>query len=231
MLGRSTALIAVLVSAVLAAAGAPAQALAAPQDVASTHAYLVASYDVLHAAVTTWSGVEAGIRKLNERFQAECPAAGAGSPQNEEEQALSTEVAGALWASGYHTDAKYVKRYIGVLDRLRWSNPAITRSARRLASGLREMLALQVPNLCADIRAWSATGFKTVPAGAVRYANHAEGIEIKEIPRRLLAPYVPPSDRALRIRDERLATEYEGLEIGRGQVDWNTLLETLALNQ
>lgn len=226
MLGRLAAL-----TAVLAVAIAPSGAMAAPTDVASTHAYIVASYKLLHAVVTTWSKVEAGISGLDAKFRAECPHAGAGSPQNEEGQALSTDVAGALWASGYHTDAKLVRAYIKAIGHLNWSNPAITRSDRGLAKSLNEMLALQVPNLCADIHAWSASAFKSVPSDAKEYATHVESIEIKEIPRKLLAPYVNASDRGLRSRAEHLATEYEELEFKRGQSDWDTLLEVLSLNQ
>jgi len=224
MLGRLAAL-----TAVLAVTLAPAEAVASPRDVASTHAYLVASYKLLHTTVTTWSKVEAGIRQLDAKFHTECPDAGAGSPQNEEGQALSTEAAGALWASGYHTDARLVRAYVKAIGRLKWSNPAITRSDRRLAKSLREMLALQIPPLCADIHAWSATGFKSVDAK--QYAQHVAAIEINEIPRRLLAPYVQPSDRSLRAHAEHLATRYEELEFQRGQADWDALLETLALNQ
>ncbi len=226
LLGRLTALIAVLAVAI-----APSSASASSQDTASTHAYILASYKLLHAVVTTWSKVEAGIRQLDSKFHVECPVAGAGSPQNEEGQALSTEAAGALWASGYHTDATQVRAYIKVLRRLRWSNPAITRSDRRLAKSLKEMLALQVPSLCADIHAWSASGFKSVPADAKAYAAHVSSIEINEIPRSLLTPYVLPSDRSLRHSAEQLSTKYEELEFKRGQADWDTLLETLGLNQ
>lgn len=226
MLGRLAAL-----TAVLAVAIAPSGAAAAPSDVASTHAYIAASYRLLHAVVTTWSKVEAGISGLDAKFRAECPNAGAGSPQNEEGQALSTDVAGALWASGYHTDAKLVRAYVKTISHLVWSNSAVTRADRRLAKSLNEMLALQTPNLCRDIHAWSASGFKSVPSDAKEYANHVESIEIKEIPRKLLAPYVKPSDRGLRSRTEHLATEYEELEFKRGQNDWNALLEVLSLNQ
>ena len=88
---------------------------------------------------------------------------GAGSPQNEEEQKLSYEVAGALWATGYHTDAALVQRFVKTVRPLKWSNPAITRRAHGLTTGLREMVALSIPNLCGDVRAWGAAGFKTVP--------------------------------------------------------------------
>lgn len=220
-----------ILSAVLTLGLAPTGAAAASRDVASTHAYLVAGYAALHAVVTKWSSVEAGIHKLNLRFQAECPNVGAGSPQSKEEQKLSYEVAGALWATGYHTETKVVQTFVKAIKPLRWSNPAITRAAHRFATGLHEMVVLPVPDLCGDVRGWSAGGFNAVPASTEQYDRHVEAIEVKEIPRRLLVPYVQPADKALRDRVERLATKFEELEIERGQDDWNTLLETLALNQ
>jgi hypothetical protein len=210
---------------------APASATAASRDVASTHAYLEAGYTALHAVVTKWSAVEADIHKLDLRFHAECPAVGAGSPQSEEEQKLSYEVAGALWATGYHTDAKVVQAFVKAVKPLRWTNPAINRSARKFVTGLHEMTVLPVPNLCADVRTWGAGGFKAVPATTLQYDRRVEAIEVKEIPRQMLAPFVQPADRGLRARTEHLATEFAELEFKRGQADWDTLLETLALSQ
>jgi hypothetical protein len=228
MLRRVAILTAVLAVAVVVA---PATAGAASRDVASTHTYLTASYAVLHAAVTTWSSVEASIHRLDLRFHAECPNVGAGSPQNEEGQKLSYEAAGALWATGYHTDAAIVRPYVNTLNRLTWSNPQITHGAHRLARGLREMTALRVPDICADVRAWRANSFGAAPTNVKQYDQHVEAIEIHEIPRRLLAPYVQPADRGLRERVEHLATRFAELEFMRGQADWIALLEVVGLNE
>jgi hypothetical protein len=209
----------------------PAGALAAPLDIASTHAYLVAGYAALHATVTRWSDVEASIHRLDRKFAAECPNVGAGSPQDEESQKMSYEVAGALWATGYRTDAKIVRRFVRAVKPLKWSNRAITRIARKFAKGLLEMAALPVPNLCRDVRAWSVTGFKSIPASTLRYDQRVEAIEVKEIPPRLLLPYVQPAYKGLAARDERLNTQFQNLETVTGFNDWDTLLETLGLNQ
>jgi hypothetical protein len=217
--------------AVLAVAVTPATANATSQDVASTHAYLAASYKVLHVAVSTWSSVEANIHRLDLRFHTECPDVGAGSPQDAEEQKLSYEVAGALWATGYHTDAAVVRTYVNTLDRLTWSNPQTTRDARRLATGLQEMTALKVPDICADVRTWHAGGFGAVPSNVEPYDEHVEAIEIHEIPRGLLTPYVQPADNGLRKRVEHLATKFAELEFMRGQLDWVALLEVVGLNE
>jgi hypothetical protein len=217
--------------AMLAAGSAPAPADAASLDVASTHAYLTASYRALHAVVGTWPAVEASIHRLDVRLHGECPDAGAGSPENATGSRISYEAAGALWATGYHTDAAIIHAYVEVLDRLRWSNPQITRDDRSLARNLREMAALQVPDICVDINAWHANSFGAIPADVEPYDRHVEALQIDEIPRRLIDPYVQPADRALRARDEHLDTRFEELEFMRGQNDWITLLEALGLNE
>jgi hypothetical protein len=215
----------------LALAVGPASASAAQRDVDSTQAYLVAAHTALQSVVGKWSSVESGIHQLDVRFHSECPDVGAGSPQSEEEQKLSYEVAGALWATGYHTDIKVVRAFVKAVAPLSWSNPTITRDARRFTKGLQQMAALPVPNLCGDVRAWAAGGYKAVPADTDQYDERVEAIQVKEIPRGLLLPFLPPSDRSLLAQTEHLATRFEELEFERGQIDWNTALETLGLNQ
>jgi hypothetical protein len=209
----------------------PATAGATSRDVASTHTYLTASYTVLHTAVSTWSTVEASIHSLDLRLHAECPDAGAGSPEDEEEEKLSYEAAGALWATGYHTDSAIVRTYVHTVDRLTWSNPQITRDARRLTRGLQEMVGLQVPDICADIGAWHANDFGPMPADVKPYDQHVEAIDIHEIPWNLITPYVPPAEQPLLRRVKQVATRFEEIEFMRGQDDWIALLEVVGLNE
>jgi hypothetical protein len=217
--------------AVLALTLAPTTAGATSRDIASTHAYLTASYALLHTAVSTWPSVERNIHKLSLRLHAECANAGAGSPENEEAQKLTYEAAGALWAVGYHTDIASIHAYSNTLRRLTWSNPEITRDAHRLARGLLEMTTLKVPDICADVRAWRANGFGAMPTNVEPYDRHVEAIDIHEIPQRLLTPYVQRADNPLRRRVEHLATQFEELEFMRGQADWIALLEVIGLSE
>jgi hypothetical protein len=228
MLGR-LAILAVVLSLGVAPAGALAASTS--RDETSTHAYLLASYTALHAVVTRWSSVEADVRKLNLRLKAECPYVGAGSPQSEQEQELSTEVAGALAASYSHTDVAVLRVFVRAVSPLRWSNPSVTRLARRLVRGRRELTLLPIPDLCGDVRLWRAAGFGSAPATTHSYDQHLNAIEIKEIPLRLLAPYERAADRGLSARVARLSRRFSELEFVHGQDDWNLLLETLALNQ
>lgn len=228
MRGRLTS----IALAVLALGLAPsATAAASSRDVASTHAYLLADYAVLHTTVSGWSRVETAIGKLDSKFASECPHVGAGSPQSEEEQKLSLEVAGALWATGYHANANAVKRFVKTVSHLTWSNPATTHAARRLTKALTAMTSLAVPPLCSDVRTWTAGGYGAVPADVTAYAKHVEAIEINQIPRKLLAPFLQGSDKSLAARDKHLNTNFEELEFVHGQDQWNKLLEVLSLNQ
>jgi hypothetical protein len=216
----------------LAFGAAPASALAtSKEDISSTHITLVAAYKALHGVVSTWPTMEASLNKLNRKFAAECPHVGAGSPQNESGQRLAYEVAGALWATAYHADAKFAHAFIDVVSPLRWSNHTIVRRGLKFIIGLHEMIALQVPDLCGDVRAWTASGFNAVPAATEQFDQHVESIEVAIPSPQILASYVQPSDRGLFARVEHLVTRFEELEFTTGQRFWNTLLETLALNQ
>lgn len=228
MRGRLTSIVVAVLALGLASTG---MASASSRDVASTHAYLAADYAVLHTTVSGWSRVEAAIGKLDAKLASECPHVGAGSPQSEEEQKLSLEVAGALWATGYHANANAVKSFVKTVGRLTWSNPATTRAARRLTKALTAMTSLALPPLCSDVRAWAAGGYNAVPADVTAYAKHVEAIEINQIPRKLLAPFLQGSDKSLAARDAQLNTRFEELEFIHGQDQWNKLLEVLSLNQ
>lgn len=227
MLGRLA-----IILTVLAVGLVPTDALAVSrEDIASTHTALAAAYTNLRAIVNTWPSEEASFHKLDLKFAAECPDVAAGSPQNASEQKLSYEVAGALWAIGYRADANIVHAFIKAVSPLRWGNPALTRRAHEFITGLREMIALSVPDLCGDVRSWIASGYQTVPASTLRFDQHVEAINV-EIPLpRLVAAYVQPVDRGLFMRTEHLLTRFDELEFSTGQQAWINLLETLGLNE
>jgi hypothetical protein len=220
-----------LLIAVLVLGLAPARAFAAPsENVSSTHTALVAAYTALHSIVATWPNVEAQLQALDRRFAAECPLAGLGSPENEPEGRMAYELTGALWAVGYHADASIAQRFIRTVSPLRWTNPELTRRMHAYITGLREMIALQVPNLCGEVHSWSASGFQTVPQSALQYDQHVEAINVEVPPPGLAAKYVQPPDRPLFTRVKHLIIRFEELEFTVGQRSWYHLLEILGLN-
>ena len=225
--------LAVLVSAAVVLGGtAPATGEAASShDIAAARIVLTSGYETLHEVLRTWPKVEASMSSLNSRFARECPGIGAGLPQTETEKRLSYEVAGALWATAYRADAPIVKRFIHRVTGLTSSNPKINRRVYKFLNGLNEMLALQVPDICADVRAWTASGYERMPTSTLHFVSHVDAIDV-EIPSPKLAdPYLVSSDRALAPKLEHLITKFEELEFTAGQRFWNMLLDTLDVPQ
>jgi hypothetical protein len=209
-------------------AAAPA---ASSHDVAAARTVLTAGYETLRTVLRTWPKVEASLRGLNARFARECPGVGAGVPQTEAEKRFSYEVAGALWATAYRADAPIVRRFIHRVTGVTSSNAKLNRRVYKFLNGLDEMLALQVPDICSDVRAWIASGYQRIPTSTLQFDEHVEAIDV-EIPSPKLAdPYLVPSDRALVPKLERLITRFEELEFTVGQRYWDMLLETLAVPQ
>lgn len=223
--------IALVASALMCWATCGSALAASSQDLASTHKTLVSAYKTLHGVLGSWHALEANLEKLNRKFAAECPKVGAGSPQNESEQRLAYEVAGALWAVGYDTDAKYVAAFTDEVSSLRWSNHAIVKRGLKFIEGLHEMVALQVPDLCGDIRTWIGGGYKTVPANTKQFDQHVESIEVEIPSPRILLPYMQPSDRHLYSQVKKLITRFDELEFSTGQRYWDKLLDTLGINE
>jgi hypothetical protein len=232
MLARSTA-VALLTLALIpaAASAAPRHKAVKRQDRVSTHAYIQANFALERAADASIAPTEAAAALLNQKLGQECPQAAAGSPQNAESQKASYEVAGALWSISYGDVAGPISTFAQAVKPLHWSNPKITRIAQHYATSLTELAALPMPNICADDRAWSASGYHTLPTPLLSFVQHAESIEGHTIPPRLLAPYERPSDRAVVASTSRLETQLEHAESLAGFTAWDTVLETLGLNQ
>jgi hypothetical protein len=208
-----------------------ATASAAPRDVAATHAYIQANYALARAADARIASTQASILSRTEQFGRECGKVGAGSPQNEESQKLSYEAAGALWSVSFGANAGPIRAFVRAVKPLRWSNPKLTRIAGSYARSLLGLATLPLPDLCGDVRTWSAGGFRTIPTTTLRFDGHVESIEAHTISPRLLAPYESPADRGALARTTHLESELEANEFEVGFDDWTSLLDTLGLKQ
>jgi hypothetical protein len=229
MLRRLAATSLAILAACLGATGTAAAA--SSHDIAAARTVLTSGYETLQAVLRSWPKVEASLRTLNHRFARECPGIGAGSPQTETEKRLSYEVAGAQWATAYHADATIVRHFIHRVTGVTSSNAKLNRRVYKFLNGLDEMLALQVPDICSDVRAWTASGYQRVPTSTLQFDRHVEAIDVEIPSPKLAEPYVDSSDRALVPKLEHLITRFEELEFTTGQQYWNTLLETLAVPQ
>jgi hypothetical protein len=212
-----------------ALAFAPARANAASQDVASTHSAIVAGYALARAGVATIDVAQARIESYNRKLASECPGVGSGTPENEASQPMSYEVAVALWSIAYGSAAGPIERFAKEIRPLRWTRARLNRVARNLVANLTGLATIQLPDLCADVRAWSASGFTTVPRHVAELDHRVEPLEVPEIPWKLVAPYVTTSDAGRVDYIKRAEREIAEAEFVKGQHDWYLVLQTLGL--
>jgi len=220
-----------LTAAMLALALAPSGALASAQDVAATHAYIKANYALSKVGVSLIRKGQSNIEAFNSKLARECPLAGKGTPEDETSQPMSYEVAVALWAISYGTGSGPIGKFVAAVRPLHWSNARITSIAHGYATSLHELSTLPVPNLCADVREWAASGFHTVPAHVQALDARLEAIEGESVPLKLLAPYERGSDASLAARARSFELKLAETEFMVGQDDWIQVLETLGLPQ
>jgi len=223
MLRRSTFLAGLIVAVT------PIQALAAPGDIVATHDYIQANYALAKASVALIGAGQAKIEHLNSQLAHECPGEGAGSPEDEAAQPMSYEVAVALWSIAYGTDAGPIRTFVQAAGRLHWSNQRITMLARHYADALHAYATLPLPDLCAEVGAFKASGFQTIPPATTRLVAREQAIEASAVPSSLLAPYERGADASVLARTEALEIKLEANEFLLGQGDWFQVLDTIGL--
>ncbi len=140
-------------------------------DASATAAYLRANYALVAAGHTHVGASIAGYKGVLARVRRECPHAGEGSPQDPESTKLSNEVIGAMVLSAGQPDRPAVKTYIGAVRGLRWSSGSITGAVKGYAANLSKLYGLSVPDLCADVKAWRATGYKSLPSSTISFVE------------------------------------------------------------
>jgi hypothetical protein len=223
----------------LALAIAPASALAKAgtkgmkpkkSDIAATKAYIAADYALVHTARTNMLTGEAALEELRTKIGAECPMAASASPENEAAEKLSNEVVGTMGVAFIRSDTQAVAAFVGAVAPLRWSNPRITRRAVTYAAKLKVLAALAAPDVCGDVHAWAASGYRTLRPSTAQFDKiySDNDVGIGEVPARLLAPY---EDRAERVTLQHTAkSESELVDAEARAVEpWSKILDSLDL--
>jgi hypothetical protein len=189
---------------------APGSALASSGDEAATQTLARATDTLVRAASPDVNRGLANVKNYASQLVGQCPRAAAGSPQNGDSEQLNDELIGALTVVGYRTAAAPIATFARAVRGLRWSNSRLTRAVKTYSTKLHELSTLAVPNVCGDIQAWTASGFKTLPASTVAFVRRFFAVtpEAEEIPLiiKLLLPYATPSDVPILHRVERLET-------------------------
>jgi hypothetical protein len=222
-----------LVAAAAAAAlvMAPTSALAKPDNVSATRAYIRAHYLFVRAAKAELPVEKTVAAKLVSEIRSQCPNVVTGSPRNEDAAALTTEALIVVSDTLLAPDRVAITHFVGSIENLRWSSRKLTHAVRRYAAKLRAELALKTPNLCSNLKAWAATGFQTMPASVTRTNEETEAASAgpEEIQQRLFAPYARPDDKAILRRTKVLETKLKGAALEIGLHAWSEILTIVGL--
>jgi hypothetical protein len=218
-----------LMASILAVA--PAPAFAASDDAAATRAYIHADYALVHTAKVNLKTSEAALQKLRRRIAAECPRAAKGSPQDKDSEQLSNELVGAMTVAAIRPDKRAVAAFVGTVARLHWSNGALTRKVRTYARRLHTLSLLPAPDVCADVKAWAAGHYKTLPATTVAFDARYYRVEVAvgEVPAKLLAPSEQTGERATLARAQKIEDQLSEAE-ANAVYTWGHIMESLGLN-
>jgi len=211
----------------LAAEATPA--LARSRDVSATHAAVLASYALARTSVANIKVAQANVQSFDRKLAAECPGAGAGAPETSATDPMSHEVAAAMWSIQYGTVAGPIKKFAKAINPLHWTSSRVDRVVHTLAAHLTALATIQLPDICGDVRAFTASGFTVVPQHALELNRHVEPLDLPEIPWKLVASFLRGHDVSLVRYIVRAQTKLTEAEIALGQKDWYQLLETVGL--
>jgi hypothetical protein len=222
--------------AALAVAVAPAQALAGTgnhtkvENIATTKMYVQADYTLAHTARINMQTGEAAIESLQQTLSTECPMAAAASPENEAAAALSNEVIGAMSVVFIRADVQVVDGFAETVAHLHWSNQKLTHKIKAYAAKFKVLAALEMPDVCGDVRAWAASGYRTLPASTTQFDERysANNVGIGEVPAHLLAPYEDSHERGVLALTRQFESELVDAE-ARAVAQWSKILNALDL--
>ncbi len=157
----------------------------ASSNAAATQAYVQANYALVRAARSHLATSEAGPVQVLDRVRGECPGVGAGSPEDAESTQMSNEVIGAMVVSAAKPDLQAIRTFVHAVAALSWSSSALTHAIHAYVAHLKTVLSLPAPNLCADVKAWGAGGYRALPASTLAFVA-------RFLPAWVALGYLPP---------------------------------------
>jgi hypothetical protein len=221
-----------VLSVLLVLAALPAAAAAKPSDYAPTRTYVQADYALSRSARSHLPTAESTIRGFIGRVERECPKVAVGSPQNLEAEQLYEEALAAVTGIVYHSDAAAIARFAQTVAALHWSNPTLTRVAHSYAARLKALSTMAMPPVCADVKAWAASGYRTLTASTTVAVQRLRTIEdgAAEVPPGLLAPYERPRESRILEDTRLLEVQLQEAEATRGTGYLSKIVATLGLD-
>jgi hypothetical protein len=232
----------------------PSGALGTQGDDAATRAYVAAVYKWTVSAVDRLPVSDRFFVSLAGRVGRECPGVFSGAPSLtltsrtlrpqvprqvsgltrtiKQVSDLKAELSLALLSAWSRPDRQADLALARAVLPLRWENPALTRSVRIFIVTLQETSQIDSSRVCADMKAWVASGYRALPVGTrhslrlreamIMQADRAEPIQ------QLLVHYENSRDRILINETNRLIRRHVDLLMA-DQKTYQLLLQTLGL--
>lgn len=198
-----------LAAVVMALSPSGASARVSHGDATATRDYLQAELTQTRAEAAGLPTAIAAVETLRGRLAVECPGVLAHEPAlapGEKPSSSLTQIEeegeAAVFGTAEQTEYAHRHGFARAVSRLRWSNRALTRLIHSYAAAGVAQAAVPAPDLCADLRSWVASGYKSVSAATEAYI-HTESVLIGETRgatsaiTRKLAPYENRSDKKI----------------------------------
>jgi hypothetical protein len=218
----------------------PQTSAAAPSstDRRATNAYLQANYAFYRTAVANIPASEASSAAIAAKLENECPGVMANAPspptlsstspptpaaihQVEQVATLNLELLYALARTALAPDDGAVTTLVQALRPLKWSGTRLTRQVRAKSTELEGELSITIPDVCADMKAWVASGYRALSPSTSEFVHEIEAESTSSDPEAAIdATFVRQEDHA----EKALAARTRRL---RGQVD--QLVDTIVL--
>ncbi len=242
--GPRQLLISSLGAALLCSLALSTSAEATSADRSATHTLLQATYTLDLTLVQNTAETNAAVGRAGAVLAGECPKVLAGAPGAEDNSAptgstkapsprasgeadrhqreystLTGELETALRSAAFEVDAPALAGFEATVTPLRWSNPAIAAAVRSEIGFVDAIFGPRTaPAVCADMRAWVASGYRSLSPGSRAYLAQQEQL-VESLPKlagsaeALVKPYEGPAERAILRRREALPMQ-DILELG-----------------
>jgi hypothetical protein len=209
----------------------PASAVAGQSNAASTQAYLQANYTVVHAFVSRIPTAEAEVKGILAGVRRECSSAANESPQDVDSEQLSNELIGVMVTTVTQHFLAPARTAIRATEHLSWSSGALTRAVRSFDAKAKVQTSLAVPHVCADVKAWVASHYLTLPASTVSFDARfwPNWISVGALPAGL-AQYETPADKALARKTANLEERIAEFEADVPVEAWGAMMDSMGLN-
>lgn len=212
-------------------------------DTAATHALLQARYELDLALLRNTPAASAAVGNASQRIGGECHDVLAGAPneysssssgqapstetpraRGERERAadqqltLVEELSSALSAAELLPVHAPIEALLATTARLSWSDARIAALVQAESAALQEDLTAPPPDVCADMKAWAASGYRTLSPASRAFEATLKAREQRVAPGEslpaLLKPNEGPAELALVHRTDALRTKLTARLVG-----------------